>query len=64
MDKNDFEGTIILETLAECGHLDEFYDAIDADNFGKAKALMEAADIDSETITTVLQKMQEADGEH
>ena len=64
MDNKDFEGSLVLEKLAEINKADEFFAAIDSDNFGKAKSLMKLAKIDLETIETVLQKMHEADGEH
>ncbi len=64
MDEQDFEGTLVLEKLAEIGKVDAFFEAIDSDDFGKAKALMKRAQVDSETIATVLQKMGDADGEH
>ena len=63
MDETDFEGTLVLEKLAEIGKVDEFFDAIDSDNFGKAKSLMKAADLDSESIGTVLKMMGDADSE-
>ena len=64
MDENDFEGTLVLEKLAMIGKLDEFFGAIDADDFSKAAALMKRADVDAETISIVLKKMYEADGDH
>lgn len=64
MDENDFEGTLVLEKLAEIGKVDDFFEAIDADDFGKAKSLMKKAKIDSEMIAIVLKKMSDADGEH
>lgn len=64
MDENDFEGTLVLEKLAEIGKVDAFFEAIDSDDFGKAQALMMRAKIDSETIAIVLKKMGDADGEH
>ncbi|MBC85980.1 MAG: hypothetical protein CL677_02285 [Bdellovibrionaceae bacterium] len=60
----NFEGSLILEKLAEVGVLDDFFEAVDSDNFENAKRLLKSADIDSETISWVLSKMQEADGEH
>jgi hypothetical protein len=63
VDERDFEGTLVLEKLAEIGKVDDFYEAIDSDDFGKAASLMKQANIDSETITIVLKKMNEADGE-
>jgi iron uptake system EfeUOB component EfeO/EfeM len=64
MDKTDFEGTLVLEKLAEINKLDDFFNAIDSDDFSKAKSLMKKANIDPETIAVVLKKMSDADGEH
>lgn len=64
MTENDFEGTLVLEKLAEIGKVDAFFEAIDSDDFAKAQALMRRADIDAETIAVVLKKMHDADGEH
>jgi len=64
MDDADFEGTLVLEKLALVGKVDAFFEAIDADDFARAKSLMKHADIDSETIAIVLKKMAEADGNH
>ena len=59
MNEHDFEGTLILEKLAEIGKLDAFYEAIDSDDFGKAQSLMRLAKIDSETISIVMRMMGE-----
>jgi hypothetical protein len=64
MDQEDFEGTLVLEKMAEIGQVDAFFDAIDADDFGKASALMKRAGLDAETVATVLRKMADADGQH
>jgi hypothetical protein len=64
MDESDFEGTLVLEKLAEIDRLEDFFEALDADDFTKAKSLMKKADVDLETIAIVLQKMHAADGEH
>jgi hypothetical protein len=64
MDETDFEGTLVLEKLAEIGKVEDFFDAIDSDDFDRAKSLMKRAKIDSETIAIVLKKMADADGEH
>ncbi|MBS1968872.1 MAG: hypothetical protein JSU04_01105 [Bdellovibrionales bacterium] len=64
MDEQDFEGTLVLEKLAEIGKVEAFFEAIDSDDFGRAKALMKRANVDSETIAMVLKKMSDADGEH
>ncbi|PIP92624.1 MAG: hypothetical protein COW00_03525 [Bdellovibrio sp. CG12_big_fil_rev_8_21_14_0_65_39_13] len=57
MNEDDFEGTLILEKLAEIDKLDAFYDAIDSDDFEQAIILMKRARVDSETISLVLKKM-------
>lgn len=64
MDESDFEGTLVLEKLAEVDRLEDFFEAVDADDFSKAKSLMKKAGVDVDTITVVLKKMQQADGEH
>ena len=64
MDQSAFEGTLVLEKLAEIGQLDEFFEAIDSDDFEQARKLMKRAQVDMETIAIVLQKMADADGNH
>lgn len=64
MDESTFEGTLVLEKLAVIGKVDEFFEAIDSDNFGTASKLMKRANVDSKTIALVLQKMNDADGNH
>ncbi|MBL7687653.1 MAG: hypothetical protein JNJ49_06430 [Bdellovibrionaceae bacterium] len=64
MEEHDFEGTLVLERLAEINKVEEFFEAIDADDFSRAKMLMKRAHVDAETIAVVLKKMQQADGEH
>jgi hypothetical protein len=64
MDESDFEGTLVLEKLAEIGKVDDFFDAVDSDDFGKAASLMKRANIAPETIAIVLKKMGDANGEH
>lgn len=63
MDSKDFEGTLVLEKLAEINQVENFFDAIDSDDFQKAKRLMSKAGVDNQTIQIVLQKMADADGE-
>lgn len=64
MNESDFEGTLVLEKLAEIGKVDAFFEAIDSDDFARAKSLMKRAGIDGETISIVMKKMNDADGEH
>lgn len=59
MDEKDFEGTLILEKLAEVGLLDDFFEAIDSDDLAQVKGLMKKARIDSSTIAMVLEMIAE-----
>jgi len=63
-DESDFEGTLVLEKLAEIEKVDEFFEALDGDDFETAKRLMRAAKVDSQTIEIVLQKMADSDSDH
>lgn len=47
MNESDFEGTLVLEKLAEIGKIDDFFLAIDSDDFNKAESLMKRAGVDS-----------------
>lgn len=58
MEEEDFEGTLVLEKLAEIGERDSFFDAVDSDDFKKAAALMRRAGLDEATIQVVLRKME------
>jgi hypothetical protein len=64
MDERDFEGTLVLERLAEIGRVDDFFDAIDSDDVQRATSLMKRARIDASTIAMVVTKMEDSDGEH
>lgn len=64
MEEQDFEGTVVLEQLAEIGQVEEFFDAIDSDDVERAVSLMKKARIDAPTIQVVVKKMEAADGEH
>jgi hypothetical protein len=64
MDERDFEGTIVLEQLAAIGKVEDFFEAIDADDVKRAVSLMRLANIDASTIAIVIDKMQAADGNH
>ena len=64
MDESDFEGTVVLERLAEIGRVEEFFDAVDADDVERAVKLMKRARVDAETIAVVVRKMEEGDAEH
>jgi hypothetical protein len=64
MDETDFEGTLVLEQLAAIGKVDEFFDAVDADDVQRATRLMKRAKLDASTIATVIRKMADSDGDH
>jgi hypothetical protein len=64
MDETDFEGTLVLEQLAAIGKVEDFFDAVDADDVGRATLLMRRASLDASTIAMVVRKMEEGDGEH
>ncbi len=64
MDESDFEGTLVLERLVEIGSLEDFIDAVDADDVDAAVRLMKKAKLDARTIAIVVQKMEDADGDH
>ncbi len=64
MDDTDFEGTLVLEKLAEVDAVEEFFDGIDADDVERAKVLMKKAGVDAATIATVVKKIEEGDAEH
>jgi len=64
MDEDDFEGTLVLEKLAAIDRVDEFFEAIDADDVRRAVALMREAEVDEETVAVVVEKIEAADGEH
>lgn len=59
MDMESFEGSIVLEMLAEHGLIEDFFEAIDSDNFSKAISLMREAQVDEQTIGITVRKMQE-----
>ena len=62
MNPSEFEGTLVLEKLAEIGKVDEFFDAIDTDDFSAAVSLMKLAQIDQKTISIVIEQMNAAGG--
>jgi hypothetical protein len=64
MDEADFEGTLVLEQLAQIGRVEDFFDAIDSDDVERAASLMKKAKIDASTIAMVVKKMKDNDGEH
>ena len=64
MDESDFEGSLVLEKLAEVGKVEAFFEAIDNDDTARATSLMKRANVDPETIAIVLRKMRDAGEQH
>ena len=64
MNETDFEGTLVLEQLAAIGKVEEFFDAVDADDVARATRLMKSANVDPSTIATVVRKIEEGDSDH
>jgi len=64
MDESDFEGTLVLEKLAQIDAVDDFFAAVDSDDFEEASRLMRRAGVEAGTIAIVLAKMGEAEGQH
>lgn len=63
MNENDFEGTLVLEKMAELNKVEAFMEAVEADDFRKVQAMMKKAGVDALTISMVLKKMHEANGD-
>jgi len=62
--EEEFEGSLILEKLAQIDCVDEFFVAIDSDDFDRVKRLLSDAQVDDADIAIVLKKMSESDGKH
>jgi hypothetical protein len=56
-----WDGTLVLEKLAAIDKLDEFFDAVDEDNFALAEKLMKAARVDADSMAQVLRMMGEGE---
>jgi hypothetical protein len=51
------EGTLILEKLADYGLVDDFYEAVDADNLSLIISLLRKVGIDEEKINEVIESL-------
>lgn len=58
------EGTLVLEQLAAISMVEDFFDAIDSDDVGRAVRLMKKAKVDAKTIAIVVRKIEESDDNH
>lgn len=61
MNEDDFEGTLVLEKIAEINKVDEFFEAIDSDDLEEVKCLMRKAGVDRESQEIVLRKISEGE---
>lgn len=61
MEESDFEGTLVLEQLAEVDLVDDFFEAIDSDDIELAVKLMKQARVDASTIATVVEMIRDAE---
>jgi len=61
MDEAAFEGTLVLEKLAEIDEVDAFFEAVDSDDLPEAKRLMLDAGIAQATIDMVFRKILSGD---
>jgi hypothetical protein len=57
MSEEDLEGSTILEKLAEVGLVEAFFEAVDSDNFARAKSLMLKAHIEPSEIQKVMKML-------
>ncbi|MEA9355343.1 hypothetical protein SHI21_03985 [Bacteriovorax sp. PP10] len=63
MNEDDFEGTLVLEKLAEIDLVDDFFDAIDSDDIERVISLLKEARVDSSTITIVVKQIEDSYGD-
>lgn len=54
------EGSLILEKLAEANLVEEFYSAVDSDDFSKIEDLLSRVGIENSKIQSVIQSIVEA----
>lgn len=59
MSEHGLDGTSVLEALAEIGLVEEFLDAVDADDFAVARKLLTRAGLDAATVSEVLRQMMD-----
>ncbi len=56
----DDEGSLILEKLAEADLIDEFYKAVDSDDFSKIEELLSLAGVSDSSIGSVIKQLVES----
>lgn len=57
MELENFEGSLILEQLAAIGLVEDFYEAVDADDVGRVVSLLRQAQVDEPTISELLKEL-------
>ena len=60
MINTDDEGSLILEKLAEANLVEEFYSAVDSDDFSKIEDLLSRVGIEDSKIQSVIQSIVES----
>ncbi len=58
MTKSSLEGSLILEKLADYNLVDDFFEAVDSDNFLLIISLLRKVEIDEETIKEVIESLE------
>lgn len=57
MNEDEFEGSVVLEKLAEAGLIDDFFEAIDSDNIDRAISLMRTAEVEEDVIELTVRQI-------
>lgn len=57
---NDDLGSLVLEKLAELGLIDDFYKAVDSDDFSKIEEVLSSAGVEDKTIGSIIQQLVES----
>ncbi|MFT6068020.1 MAG: hypothetical protein ACJAT2_002196 [Bacteriovoracaceae bacterium] len=60
MFSKDDEGSLILEKLSEAELIDEFYSAVDSDDFSKIEELLSLAGVSDSSIGSVIKQLVES----
>lgn len=61
---HSFEGSVILERLALVDRVEDFFEAIDNDDFEYARELMELAGVADGDIEVAIAMMKDSDSDH
>jgi hypothetical protein len=58
---SDYEGSLVLEKLAELDLLDRFWEAVDQDDIRSAERLLRRTELSGHEILTTLKKIRDGD---